>query len=214
MEKFLDFVNGFLPDSGDSVLNLLIFFLVVFGGLYVFFQLIFYLTRERKVEEKKEKDVEKKVEEKPKKEKPPPKIKVIKVKPAKKEKIIVKENDMENLVFLEREKPEEEPNPYYRNDNHQSYIIGSYSQGEEYSYGDNYLHNYYNDGKTVKYTNETQTKPEIEPYKYEEYRPSEVDRVATELKSQSDNIVNTYIDMPTELKKYILYKMFMSEIEQ
>jgi len=217
MEKFMDFVNGVLPDQGDPFMNLLVFFLVVFGGLYVFFQVIFYLTRERPVEEKKEKVVKDKKnrEEKPKpqEEKPKPvaKIKVIKVKPAEKDKIIVKDKEGDSLVFLEREQPQEEPNPYYRNDNCQSYIIGNTTKGQIYDYGDNYMYNYYNDGKTSQYIGNNTSFEQDELNKA--YDNSNLDKVSEELKTQTDSIVNQYTDLPTELKRYILYKMFISEIK-
>ena len=53
MERILNYLTETLPDSGDSLFPLLIFLLMVFGGLYVLFQLIFYLGDNKKPKKEK-----------------------------------------------------------------------------------------------------------------------------------------------------------------
>jgi len=127
METLIEQMVSGLPSYG-SMEELLIFLLFVFGGLYLFFQLVFYLgdhAGKKKTVEKKEKP------QKTEKQKP----------------VIVKEKkEKPEIIILEEEKPLViQQDPFYRNDNDYTYIRDVGNVEKNYSYGENYLHEYYNE---------------------------------------------------------------------
>ncbi len=180
--------------SQDSMIPYLLFWLMLFFGLYLVFQFIFWLGRDRKKKPKAEsakKDVPKsepKPEAKP-EPKPAPAPK------ANKEK--------EKLIILEEPKPaakKEEPiNPYYAHENNASYITSSANvEIRNHGYGDNYLYNYYQEvasrPKVVK-------EPTIEGIKASDISEN------SKMQQESDKIIATYASLPDELKRYILNKI-------
>lgn len=207
MDKLIKYFSEKLP-TNDNFLSLLIFLLMVFGGLYVLFHLLFYLgdnKREKQEKPKKEKPKKEPVkkeetEEKEKKEKPAKEKK----EKQKKEQVVTKANTESQLIFLEEEKPYVESRPQYAHEHNDSYVVGRYNSDDikDYSYGNNYLYDYYNDGKTVEIYNK-HSQMEEQPILFEETK-------ASDLRSKSDEIVSTYHDLPTELKKYILEKILNS----
>ena len=125
-------------------------------------------------------------------------------KPKKEREVIIVHNveKDDKLEFLEEEKIVVHSTPQYSNTHNDSYVYGR-SVGQSYTYGDNFLYDYYNNGKTVNNTVEV-----------------EADRVSADrsaspigLKEQSDQIIKAYNDMPTQLKKYIIDKILSKTME-
>ena len=184
---------------------------MVFGGLYVLFQLIFYLGDNKKPKKEKVKKEEKKDAKEPIKEVEPKQEKTIKEKIVvkdtneqenKKDKTIkTKDNKQEELIYLEEDKPAPVViEPYYSHYNHSSYITNAYNIPERrITTEENYLHDYYNDGKTFD---------NIQPKKAEDKSKAQEH---IEMAKKSDEIVQTYNSLPVELKKYILEKILASK---
>lgn len=216
MDKIFRYIADTFPGVGeDNFYSLLIFLLMVFGSLYVIFKIIFFLgdnkraKKEKPKKEEKKPELVKKEEEKPKEEKvvvKQEKIKVIKEKPVKEKKVKPKEEEIK-ITYLEEPKSEVAPvDAYYSHDNHNSYVVSSYNVPDrKMPYGENYLHDYYNDGKTFN---------NIEPKReerVESYNISSSAKDRIEMAKKSDDIVRTYNSLPTELKRYILEKILSSK---
>ena len=225
MEKIINYFSETLPKY-DSFYSLLIFLLIVFGGLYLFFQLIFKLgdTSEKRKKEKlakKEAKKEKEAKEKAKKEAMKEAIReekktepvkkeneekhkkvVEKKEKHKKEKIIVKKRMEDDLVFLEEEKPYVETRPYYSHERNDSYIVGMYDgEYNNFGYGENYLHNYFNDERFESTVNPSQNI---------DIKMADDDKRISDFEKKSDELINTYKSLPSELKQYIINKLMRS----
>ena len=193
--NFLEQIAEILPKHND-VVSLLIFLLMVFGGLYILFQLLFRLgdakPKKKKEKQTKEDNVSDKTQKvKEKKEK------------QKKEKVVLLED---TLTFLEEDAPYVETRPFYSHEHKDSYIVGLYDgEVKDYSYGDNYLHEYFNDGKTTKYIEE------VAPV-VEKPTPQPVQKSSdSDYRQKSEEIVEAYKDLPSELKQYIINKLTRME---
>ncbi len=186
MEQILKYLHETLP-TYDDFLGLLMLLLVVFSVLYVLFRIIFYIgdshTKEKVAKETK-KTKEAKVEEK--------KVEVVKEQP--------KEQPKKQEVVIQYI---EEPKPVFNtsdncNSSTQTYIIGGSDGVSTRSYGNNYLYDYYNNGKTFN---------NIEQKKLD----SSVDDSIKEIEKKTDELLEVYQDLPTELKRYILNKLLTSK---
>ncbi len=190
MDKIVEHILEVFPD-GDGLFNLLIFLLLVFGSMYVIFKLIFYIgdnAGKRKEDKAKKEEAKKKATaSKCASEKQPPTREPI---------IVYKgKNSSDELEFLEEEKIEVKSDPKYSNTHSDSYVFGR-SVGPSYSYGDNFLYDYYNNGKTVDYT-EVEVDKSVSKTSIPDIGPEE----------KSEEIIKAYNDMPTQLKQYILDKI-------
>ncbi|MBE5735632.1 MAG: hypothetical protein E7361_04235 [Clostridiales bacterium] len=197
MDKIIHHLIEVLP-NGDGLFNLLIFLLMVFGSLYVIFKILFYIgDNAGKRKEEKAKKKEKKEKEKAEKKSKEP-VTVLHREPI----IVYKSADKgDELEFLEEEKVVVKSEPKYSNEHNDSYVFGR-SVGQSYSYGDNFIYDYYNNGKTVEYT-EAEADKSVS-------KPSTPD---IGQKEKSERIIEAYNDMPTQLKKYILDKILSNSIK-
>ncbi len=197
MDKIIQHLIEVLP-SGDYFFNLLIFLLLVFGSLYIIFKLLFHLgdaataraeERAKKAEKAKKEKAERVAKAKEEKEKK------AEARKEREKTIVINIDDEDTLEFLEEEKVVVRSDAQHSNEHNDSYVMGR-SVGQSYTYGENFLHDYYNNGKTV-YTNE-----EVVVRDIPKPTTSEIG-----LKEKSDEIIEAYNDMPAQLKRYIIDKI-------
>ena len=158
----------------DNLGELLIFLLIVFLALYLLFQIIFALGNIFSKNKKKEN-----------------KEKIKKSKQAKEKQVI-------ELEFLEEDVPFIDQNPYYNKDTNYSYINNS--GGEErkvYTYGDNYLYDYYNDSR------EQVNNPPVKEIKIIEDKSEQL--------RETEDLLEKYKNLPPEFKVYIINKILSTK---